>query len=40
LDHHTSHLAHHDAPIQLYECILEPSKFFHRRSDLLEAYFL
>jgi hypothetical protein len=40
LDHHTGHPARHDARILLMSASLMPSKFFHRRFDLLEARFL
>jgi hypothetical protein len=40
LDHHTGRLARHDARILLMSASSMPSKFFHRRFDLLEAYFL
>jgi hypothetical protein len=40
LDHHTSHLAHHDARILLMSASPMPSEFFHRRFDLSEACFL
>jgi hypothetical protein len=39
LDHHTSHLARHDARILLMSASSMPSEFFHRRFDLFEAYF-
>jgi hypothetical protein len=37
LDHHTGHPARHDARILLMSASLMPSKFFHRRFDLLEV---
>jgi hypothetical protein len=40
LDHHTGHLACHDARILLMSASSMPSEFFHRRFDLLEARFL
>jgi hypothetical protein len=40
LDHHTGHLAWHDARILLMSASSMPSDFFHRRFDLLEACFL
>jgi hypothetical protein len=40
LDHHTGRPAHHDARILLMSTSLMLSEFFHRRFDLLEAYFL
>jgi hypothetical protein len=40
LDHHTGHLARHDALILLMSASPMPSEFFHRRFDLLEACFL
>jgi hypothetical protein len=40
LDHHTSHLARHDARILLMSASSMPSEFFHHRFDLLEARFL
>jgi hypothetical protein len=40
LDHHTGHLARHDARILLMSASSTPSEFFHRRFDLLEAFFL
>jgi hypothetical protein len=40
LDHHTGHLARHDARILLMSASLMPSEFFHHRFDLLEACFL
>jgi hypothetical protein len=40
LDHHTGHLARHDARILLMSASPMPYEFFHRRFDLLEACFL
>jgi hypothetical protein len=40
LDHHTNHLARHDAQILLMSASPMPSEFFHRRFDLLEVCFL
>jgi hypothetical protein len=40
LDHHTGHLARHDARILLMSASPMPSEFFHRRFDLSEACFL
>jgi Ca2+/Na+ antiporter len=40
LDHHTGHPARHDAWILLMSASSMPFEFFHRRFDLLEAYFL
>jgi hypothetical protein len=39
-DHHTGHPARHDARILLMSASPMPSKFFHRRFDLLEVCFL
>jgi hypothetical protein len=40
LDHHTGHLARHDAWVLLMSASRMPSEFFHRRFDLSEACFL
>jgi hypothetical protein len=40
LDHHAGHPAHRDARILLMSASSMPSKFFHRRFDLLEVCFL
>jgi hypothetical protein len=40
LNHHTGHLARHDAQILLMSASSMPSELFHRRFDLLEACFL
>jgi hypothetical protein len=40
LDHHIGHPARHDARILLMSASSMPSKFFHRRFNLLEVSFL
>jgi hypothetical protein len=40
LDHHTSHLARHDARILLMSASPMPSELFHRRFNLLEVCFI
>jgi hypothetical protein len=39
LDHHTGHLAHHDARMLLMSASSMPSEFFHHHFYLLEACF-